>query len=108
VLVAGGATAALLVGAGVTGIMALGKHSDFESKNDGADPAGADKLRKDGKTLNLVTDVLLGGAVVGAAITTFLFVSRPTVEAPAKDTGRRFVAPVIGANGGGVVFLTTF
>ncbi|MGZ3416483.1 MAG: hypothetical protein ACXVEE_01395 [Polyangiales bacterium] len=105
--IATGAAGVLVVGGAITGAMALGKHSDYDKQN-GVDANAADKLRKDGRTLNLVTDVLLGGAVVAAGVATFLYASRPTVEVPAKDRGSRFVAPVVGANGGGVVFVTTF
>src|SRR5205823_706438 len=54
------ATGALAIGTGVVGAMATGKHSDFKDKNNGSDPAGAKALADSGKTLNLVTDILLG------------------------------------------------
>jgi hypothetical protein len=72
-------TGALAVGAGVTGVIALGKKSDYESAN-GHDPARAKDLRDQTTTMNLVTDVLIGAAVVGAGITTYLYVRRPERE----------------------------
>jgi hypothetical protein len=69
------ATGALAVGAGVTGALALGKNSDYEKAN-GTD-TDALNLRDQTKTLNLVTDVLIGAAVVGAGVTTFLYLRRP-------------------------------
>lgn len=76
-----GVTGALLVGTTVTGVLALGKKSDYDSANDGGDVAQADDLRSSTQTMNLVTDILLGATVVGAAVTTYLFVSRPTEKA---------------------------
>ena len=73
------ATGAFAVGAGVTGVLALGKKSDFDEAN-GHDPAEAEDLRDQTKTLNLVTDVLIGAAVVGAGVTTFLYLKRPEQE----------------------------
>jgi len=76
-----GVTGALLVGTTVTGVLALGKKSDYDAANDGGDVEKADELRGSTQTMNLVTDILLGATVVGAAVTTYLFVSRPTEKA---------------------------
>lgn len=73
------ATGAFAVGAGVTGVLALGKKSDFEKVN-GHDPDQAKKLHDQTKTLNLVTDVLIGAAVVSAGVTTYLYLKRPERE----------------------------
>jgi hypothetical protein len=73
------ATGVFAAGAGVTGVMALGKNSDYEKAN-GQDPTRAKSLQDETKTLNLVTDVLIGAAVVSAGITTYLFVKRPERE----------------------------
>ncbi len=78
--VAGVATLALAVGSGVTGALALNQHSRYEAANDGTDPGNASNIRSTGQTLNIVTDSLLVGAVVGAAITTFVYLTRPTVQ----------------------------
>lgn len=94
------ATGALAVGAGVTGALALKKKSDFNVANDGSDPAAASDLRSSGKTMNLVTDVLVGGAVVAAGVTAVLYLNRPEVPAQ-KDTALR-VNPALGPRGGGV------
>ena len=73
-------TGGFVVGAAVTGIVATNKRSQFDSANDGTDVDRAEELKNSGQTLNLVTDVLWGGAVVGAVITTVLYVTRPEVE----------------------------
>ena len=74
------ATGACAVGAGVTGALALGKNSDYKNAN-GHDPAAAKSLQSDTKTFNLVTDVLIGAAVVSAGVTTYLYVKRPERDA---------------------------
>jgi hypothetical protein len=73
------ATGVFAIGAGVTGAMALGKNAEYEKAN-GQDPVKAKSLHDDTKTMNLVTDVLIGAAVVSAGITTYLFVKRPERE----------------------------
>jgi hypothetical protein len=89
-------TGALAVGAGVTGYLALSKKSDFDDANDGTDPARAEELRDSGQTLNLITDVLLGGAVVAAGVTAVLYLTRPTE--PQRDTTALRAVPVVTPN----------
>jgi hypothetical protein len=95
-----GVTGALLVGTAVTGVLALGAKSDYDAANDGSDVAEADELRGSTQTMNLVTDVLLGATVVSAAITTYLFVSRPTE----KSASVRIVP--VAAPGAGALFVS--
>jgi hypothetical protein len=88
------ATGAFAVGAGVTGVLALGKNSDYEKAN-GQDPEQAKGLEDETKTLNLVTDVLIGAAVVSAGITTVLYLKRPERE----GTGSHLrISPRVGWN----------
>ena len=70
------ATGAFAIGAGVTGGLALKKNSDYEAAN-GQDEQQAKSLRDSTKTLNLVTDVLIGAAFVSAGVTTYLYLKRP-------------------------------
>ncbi|MBX3128864.1 MAG: hypothetical protein KF718_19260 [Polyangiaceae bacterium] len=98
------ATGAFAVGATVTGLMASGKRSDFDAKNNGTDPAGAERLRDDGKRLNLITDVLLGGAVVAGAVTAVLYLNRPEVPAERETAGLRFRPAIV--PGGGSMWVT--
>jgi hypothetical protein len=108
------ATGAFTVGAVVTGILASSKRSDFDAKNDGSDPAAAQSLKDSGETLNLVNDVLVGGAVVAAGVTAVLYLTRPTVneERPlAPGAGARIrVTPTVAArgSGGGLSVLGSF
>ncbi len=81
--VSGGATIALAVGGAFFGALALQKHSDYVSVNDGHHVAEATSDRSTGTTLNVVTDAFFGAAVIGAGITTYLVLSRATVERPA-------------------------
>jgi hypothetical protein len=81
VYITGLATAALGAGTVVTGILAVNAHSRFDRANDGSDPAEAEDLRSSGKTLNVVSDVLLVGTIIGAVATLYLYVTRPAVSA---------------------------
>jgi len=74
------AAGVLTAGGAITGLMALNKKKDFDAKNDGTNPAAAQDLADQGKTLNLVTDLLFGGALVSAGVATVLLVSRPSAR----------------------------
>ena len=99
------ATGALAIGGGVVGGLSLAKHSDFEAKNDGRDPAAAQELQDSGKTLNLVTDVLLGSAIVAGGITAVLYFSRPTSTV---DHARVRLTPVAGPRVAGLSLSGSF
>ncbi|HYP90523.1 MAG TPA: hypothetical protein VEQ59_20270 [Polyangiaceae bacterium] len=92
------ATGAFAVGAGVVGVMALGKNSDFNAAN-GHDAAKAKSLQSDTQTLNVVTDVLIGAALVSAGVTTYLYVKRPTRD---SSLSALRVSPRAGVNQGGL------
>lgn len=83
VLVSGGVTAALGIGALATGLIAIDTRSRFDERNDGSDPSGADDLRGTGKALNVVSDIFLVGALVGAGVTAYLYFTRPSSAAAA-------------------------
>jgi hypothetical protein len=104
------ATGAFAVGATITGVLALGKNSDYEDEiskpKPGIDPAKAEDLRDAGQTLNIVTDVLIGGAIVSAGVTVILFFTRPEVEAGAS-AGLR-VVPVVTPRGGALAATASF
>lgn len=82
VYITGLATVALGAGTLVTGILAVDTRSRFDKANDGTNPREAEDLRSSGKTLNVVSDVLLVGTIIGAAATVYLYVTRPA--APSK------------------------
>jgi hypothetical protein len=93
--VSGGATLALGIGGAFFGALALQRHSDFVSVNDGTQLAQANSDRSSGQALNIVTDAFFGGALIGAGITTYLVLSRATVERPASaGTIRSLFHPV--------------
>jgi hypothetical protein len=88
VWIAGGVSAALLVAGTVTGIVALGAQSDFDQESNQflssvgkltplqrqAVYEAAVSSANRTNTFALTTDILLGGALVGAAVTTVLVV----------------------------------
>lgn len=106
--VAGGATLALAVSGSVVAALAVKKRSDFNSLNDGDHVAAAELARSDGQRLNVVADALLGGAVVGAAITAYFVLARPAVERQRPATSRWRILPTGGANAAGAQALWSF
>ncbi len=108
------ATGALAVAAGVTGALALGKHSDFVSANDGTNPPKAQDIKDSGQTFNLVNDICLGGAVVAAGVTAALYFTRPTIETTGSAAGSRtakarlLLVPDVARSGAGLNLLGRF
>ena len=94
------------------GGLALAKGSDFKDKNDGQHSPRRKSAHDSAQTLNIVADSLLGATVVGAVVTTILYLNCPYVAASGADTGptagRFDVAPVVAANGGGVMMTGAF
>ena len=88
------ATGAFAIGTGVVGAMALGNKSDYDDANDGSDPDAAQDIKDTGSTLNLVTDIFLGAAVVSAGVTAVLYFTRPTVPAD-QGAALRFTPVVL-------------
>lgn len=85
-------TGALALGAVGTGIVAVNNNAEYDDANAEGDP-DADDLRKQVKTMNLVTDVLIGSAVVAGAVTTVLYVTRPERARPAAIRVDPLVSP---------------
>lgn len=94
-----GVTGAFAVGATVTGILATNKRSQYDEANDGTDPDGARDLKESGQTLNLVTDIMIGGAVVAAGVSAVLYATRPEVT---REVGRIRFVPTAYSGGGGL------
>ncbi len=96
-------TGVLTVAGVVTGVMALGKHSDFQSDNNGPNTSQAQSDKNAGQTLNVLNDVFVGGAVVAAAVTVVLYAVRPTVVEQAKTSPMQWhVTPMVSSGGGGL------
>ncbi|HEX3772425.1 MAG TPA: hypothetical protein VHV30_16220 [Polyangiaceae bacterium] len=116
--VSGGATIALAIGGAVVGALAIQKHSDYETANDGFHTSQASSDRSSGQTLNVVTDALFGAAIIGAGITTYFVLTRPSVdrEVGFANHGARpksgllppRVSPNLGPHGGGVDAIWSF
>jgi hypothetical protein len=108
------ATGALAVAAGVTGVLAFAKRSDFDNANDGRNPSSAQDIKNAGQTLNLVNDICLGGAVVAAGVTAALYFTRPTVETTGAAYSSRtakshvVVVPDVARSGAGLNLLGSF
>ncbi len=107
VYIGAAATGALAVGAIVTGILASSKKSEFDDANDGTNPRAAEDLKDSGETLNLVTDVFIGGAVVAGAVTAVLYFTRPAAPAQ-RDTRALRIRPLLGRNAGALTVSGSF
>jgi hypothetical protein len=97
VWIGAGVTAALGIGAGVTGGLALANKSSFDAANDGTDPAEADDLRSSGVALNLTTDVLLGATAASAIVTAVLFFTSGDEDPSATTLARMRLVPATDA-----------
>jgi hypothetical protein len=102
-------TGVLAAGAAVTGVMALDKHAQFNDQNspDGRTTGELQNLKDTGELLNIVTDVLIGAAVVGAGVTTYLYATRPEISTEQPRASLRIV-PRVGPTGGGLTVLGRF
>ena len=82
-------TGAVLIGAAITGGLAIERHTTFDAINDGDEPETAQSIREEGVALSIATDVLLGVAVAGAVTTIVLWL------VPAKTSrDARYKAPL--------------
>lgn len=99
-----GSGGALIVGGVITGIMASGKKSDLEAACDGdtSCPQSAEEIQSSGKTLALVTDILLFGgiAVAGTGAVLFLLSGGEESSEPAPASASVVCGP--GMCGGSV------
>lgn len=110
-----GVTGALAVGAGITGFGALSKHNQFEDPM--RSPAQREQARVDGERLAGITDILLGGAVVGAGVTAYYYFAIYRPRAARADRARELgaeresalqLAPVLGDGVAGLAVSGTF
>jgi hypothetical protein len=113
--VAGGATLLLAAAGTVVGVLALKKHDDYDSLNNGNNTGAAASARSTGQTLNVTTDALFGGAIVGAIVTAYFVASRPTLvemgasaRTPAVKRPDIDIYPTWGAHSAGAAAAWTF
>lgn len=92
VWVGAGVTGALALGALGTGIVAINANDEYDDANRKGE-GDADDLRKQVKTMNLVTDVLIGSAAVAGVITAVFYVSRPAKARPTAVRVDPLVSP---------------
>ena len=114
VYVTSGLTVALAIPLAIFGVRALGKGGDYKAANGTLPKAELDAMASDVKSANLITDIFLGATVASAAVTTVLFLVRPTKMVPEEPKaggakGASFhVLPTVGREGGGAVFVGAF
>ncbi|HEY8086532.1 MAG TPA: hypothetical protein VIF09_01765 [Polyangiaceae bacterium] len=101
--ISGAVTLGLAATGAVIGMAAIQKHNDYGTVNDGQHVSQASSDRSSGQTLNGIADGFFGAAVVGAALTTYFVLARPTVERPVTTGALPHLtaAPTWGASGVG-------
>ncbi len=98
VWIGGGTTLALAAGATVTGVLSLGAKNTYDEANGSPSPDDdLEAMQSKVKTLNLVTDVLIGSAVVAGAVTTILYFTRPSSSPESALRLEPIVGPKIAA-----------
>lgn len=109
VYVSGAVTLGLVATGFVFGIAAVSAHNDFNTQNDGTHQAQAQSDKNRGQAFNIVADSCFGAAILGAALTTYFVLARPTVERPIAgkaEPARGLTVtptPLVGAGGAGGV-----
>lgn len=116
VFIAGGATLAAAAAWGITGGLALGENSAFESDVTRANDASLSEEAREAarasgrghadtaRTLAVTSDILLVTTLVGVGTTTFFFILAQT-EPDASDEARAMVVPVVTASPDGSLFV---
>ncbi|MCA9604654.1 MAG: PEGA domain-containing protein [Myxococcales bacterium] len=122
VIIFGSATAALGVGAIITGVLAIDANNQFEdavARANSTTGAERQQARLDGQsaadtanTLSIVTDVLIIGTIAAAGATAFFIIidgMQEEDDAAVADSGVRAVpVPMVDPNGGGVALVGSF
>jgi len=104
--VSGAVTLGVATAGLVFGLAAVSAHNDFNTVN-GHNPTEAQSDKNRGQTFNIVADSCFGAAILGAALTTYFVLARPTVERPiaARAEPARGLtitpSPLVGAGGAG-------
>ncbi|HEX8795517.1 MAG TPA: hypothetical protein VF765_31420 [Polyangiaceae bacterium] len=85
--VSGAVTLGLVATGFVFGIAAVSAHNDFNTVNtDGLHQSQAQSDKNRGQAFNIVADSCFGAAILGAALTAYFVLARPTVEHPIAAT----------------------
>jgi hypothetical protein len=106
VLVAGGATIALAIGATATAFIAQKRAKDFDDANQDPDTSVRERrsLRDEAHAMQVLNTALTGGAVVGAVMTGVLFATRPPTRANAAARRAPRLSPWVTTDGAGVFY----
>ena len=100
-----GATGGFVLIATITGIMAVGKHSTFEDENES--PGTRADAKDSGKTLAIVTDVCLVGALAAGGFTAYWYFAKYK-PAQRKMETKAAVVPWVKPDAGGIAVAGSF
>jgi len=103
VYIAGGATVAMALGTTITGVLYLGRRSDYNAINGKPDRSKqeAEDARSKASTMQTVSTVFGVATLVGAGVTTYLFLTGS--GSSTATTGKPRVSPWVSPYGGGLV-----
>ncbi len=110
-----GATLGLLVGATVTGVLAVGEHGTFTDESLPEDER--DAAQSSGKRMALLSDVFTAGTVVAAGFTAYYYLKVYKPKAAERSAAEReregwhdelSIVPVIDRDGGGLSVVGSF
>jgi hypothetical protein len=100
-----GATGGFVLIAAITGIAAVGKHGTF--KDEDASPSEREDAKDSGKTLALVTDICIVGALAAGGFTAYWYFAKYK-PAKGKIEAKTAVLPWVKPDAGGVSFAGSF
>lgn len=100
-----GATGGFVLIAAITGISAVGKHGTF--KDEDASPSEREDAKDSGKTLALVTDLCIVGALAAGGFTAYWYFAKYK-PAKGKMEAKTAVVPWVKPDAGGVSFAGSF
>ena len=100
-----GATGGFVLIAAITGISAIGKHNTFEDEN--ASPSEREDAKDSGKTLALVTDICIVGALAAGGFTAYWYFAKYK-PAKGKMEAKTAVVPWVKPDAGGLSFAGSF
>ena len=103
VYIAGGTTAALVLGTAITGFLYLGRRSDYNDINGKADRSRqeAEDARDKASSMQTVSTIFGAAALVGAGVSAYLYFSGGSPSS--TTTGKTRISPWASPQGGGFI-----
>jgi hypothetical protein len=91
--ISGAVTIGLAATGVVVGMAAVQARNAYDAENDGLHLTQASSDKNRGQMLNTIADGFMGGAVLGALLTSYFVLSRPSVDRP--SSAARLLPPLV-------------